>query len=90
MASMDKFMITNWCGVPHKFVRNADGTLAVDRFREVAESGINLVVAYDYGYKTNCEMLAACHEIGLRVTLCGNFERHRDKSICGQIRRQRQ
>lgn len=70
MASMDKFMITNWCGVPHKFVRNADGTLAVDRFREVAESGINLVVAYDYGYKTNCEMLAACHEIGLRVTLC--------------------
>ena len=70
MASMDKFMITNWCGVPHKFVRNADGSVAVDRFREVAESGINLVVAYDYGYKTNCEMLAACHEIGLRVTLC--------------------
>ena len=72
MATMDKFMITNWCGVPHKFVWNADGSLAVDRFREVAESGINLVVAYDYGYKTNCEMLAACHEIGLRVTLCDN------------------
>ncbi len=70
MATMDKFMITNWCGVPHKFVRNADGSVAVDRFREVAESGINLVVAYDYGYKTNCEMLAVCHELGLRVTLC--------------------
>ena len=63
-------MITNWCGVPHKFIRHADGSLAVERFEEMKESGINLMAAYDYGYETNCEMLAACHKLGLRVTLC--------------------
>ena len=62
-------MITNWCGVPHKFIRNADGSLAVDRLAEMKASGINLIAAYDYGYKTNCEMLAACYQLGLRVTL---------------------
>ena len=34
MADLKKFIITNWCGVPHKFIRHADGTLAVDRFEE--------------------------------------------------------
>lgn len=69
MSTMNKFIITNWCGVPNKFIRHADGTLAVDRFEEVRESGINLVAANDYGYETNCEMLAACEKVGLRVTL---------------------
>ena len=54
MADLNKFIITNWCGVPHKFIRHADGTLAVDRFEEVLASGINTVPFYDYGYKTNC------------------------------------
>ena len=69
MADLNKFIITNWCGVPHKFIRHADGTLAVDRFEEVLASGINTVPFYDYGYKTNCEALAACHRLGLKVIL---------------------
>ncbi len=72
MADNKKFMITNWCGIPHKFIRHADGTLATDRLEEMKASGINLIAAYDYGYQTNCEMLAACHKLGLRVTLCDN------------------
>ncbi len=69
MSEMKRFMITNWCGVPRKFIRNADGTLAVHRFEEAREAGINLIAAYDYGYKTNCEVLAACERLGMRVTL---------------------
>ncbi len=69
MASMNKFMITHWCGVPHKFIRHPDGTLAVERFEEMMASGINVMAAYDYGYETNCQMLAACGRLGLRVTL---------------------
>ncbi len=69
MARLHPFFITNWCGVPHKFLRHADGTLAVERFEEAREAGINLIAAYDYGYETNCEVLAACERIGLRVTL---------------------
>lgn len=69
MADLNKFIVTNWCGVPHKFIRHADGTLAIDRFEEVLESGINTVPFYDYGYKTNCEALAACHKLGLKVIL---------------------
>ncbi len=69
MLTPNKFLITNWCGVPHKFIRNADGTLAVHRFEEAREAGINLIAAYDYGYKTNCEVLAACEKLGMRVTL---------------------
>ncbi len=69
MLAPNKFLITNWCGVPHKFVRNADGTLAVHRFEEALEAGINLIAAYDYGYETNCEVLAACEKLGMRVTL---------------------
>lgn len=72
MADNKKFMITNWCGVPHKFIRHTDGTLAIERLEEMRESGINLISAYDYGYETNCEVLAACHKLGLRVTLCDN------------------
>ncbi len=72
MADNKKFMITNWCGVPHKFIRRADGALAVDRLAEMKESGINLISTYDYGFATNCEMLAACHKLGLRVTLSDN------------------
>ena len=56
---MGKFLITHWCGAPHKFIRHADGTLAIDRFEEMMAAGINLMAAYDYGYETNCEMLAA-------------------------------
>lgn len=66
---MDRFTITHWCGVPHKFIRHPDGTLAIERFREMMEAGINLMAAYDYGYETNCEMLAACEKLGLKVTL---------------------
>ena len=69
MSDNKKFMITNWCGIPKKFIRHADGALAVDRLEEMKASGINLISTYDYGYKTNCEMLAACHKLGLRVTL---------------------
>lgn len=66
---MGKFLITHWCGVPHKFIRHADGTLAIDRFEEMMAAGINLMAAYDYGYETNCEMLAASEKLGLKVTL---------------------
>ncbi len=69
MLTPTKFLITNWCGVPHKFVRNEDGTLAIHRFEEALEAGINLIAAYDYGYETNCEVLAACEKIGMKVTL---------------------
>ncbi len=69
MLTPTKFLISNWCGVPHKFVRNEDGTLAVHRFEEALEAGINLIAAYDYGYETNCEVLAACEKIGMKVTL---------------------
>ncbi|MGN1446007.1 MAG: hypothetical protein ACI4WV_06900, partial [Eubacteriales bacterium] len=66
---MDRFTITHWCGVPHKFIRHPDGTLATERFQEMMDAGINLMAAYDYGYETNCEMLAACEKLGLKVTL---------------------
>ncbi len=69
MLTPNKFLITNWCGVPHKFVRRADGTIATERFEEALEAGINLIAAYDYGYATNCEVLAACEKLGMRVTL---------------------
>ncbi len=69
MLTPNKFLISNWCGVPHKFIRNADGTLAVHRFEEALEAGINLIAAYDYGYETNCEVLAACEKLGMRVTM---------------------
>lgn len=65
----DKFLITHWCGVPHKFIRHADGTLAAERFEEMKAAGINLVGTYDYGYRTNCEVLALCERLGLRVTM---------------------
>ncbi len=69
MLTPNKFLISNWCGVPHKFVRNEDGSIATHRFEEALEAGINLIAAYDYGYKTNCEVLAACEKIGMKVTL---------------------
>ncbi len=69
MITPNKFLITNWCGVPHKFIRNADGTLAVHRFQEALDAGINLIAAYDYGYETNCEVLAACEKLGMKVTM---------------------
>ncbi len=69
MAEMNKFMITHWCGVPHKFIRHEDGSLAVERFEEMKEAGLNLIECYDYGYETMCEMLAACEKLGLRVTI---------------------
>ncbi len=78
MADNKRFMITNWCGIPHKFIRHTDGSLAVDRLEEMKASGINLIAAYDYGFETNCEMLAACHKLGLRVTLC---DRRIDKAV---------
>ena len=65
----DRFLITHWCGVPHKYVRHADGTLATERFEEMKAAGINLIGTYDYGYETNCEVLALCERLGLRVTL---------------------
>ncbi len=65
----DRFLITHWCGVPHKFVRHADGTLAAERFEEMKAAGINLICTYDYGYRTNCEVLALCERLGLRVML---------------------
>lgn len=70
MARSDRFLITHWCGIPHKFIRNADGTLNLDRFVEMKESGINLMASYDYGYETNCEMLAACEALGMKVVMC--------------------
>ncbi len=69
MAEMNKFMITHWCGVPHKFIRHEDGSLAVERFEEMKEAGLNLVEGYDYGYETMCAMLAICEKLGLRVTI---------------------
>ena len=69
MADNKRFLISNWCGIPKKFIRHADGSLAVDRLEEMKEAGINLISTYDYGFETNCEMLAACHKLGLRVTL---------------------
>ncbi len=69
MLTPTKFLISNWCGVPRKFIRNEDGTLAVHRFEEALEAGINLIAAYDYGYETQCEVLAACEKLGMRVTI---------------------
>ena len=72
MADMNKFMITHWCGVPHKFIRHEDGTLAAERFEEMKEAGLNLIECYDYGYETMCEVLALCEKLGLRVTIRDN------------------
>ncbi len=69
MLTPNKFLISNWCGVPHKFVRNEDGTIAVHRFQEALDAGINLIAAYDYGFETNCEVLAACEKLGMRVVM---------------------
>ncbi len=63
------FKISHWCGIPHKFIRHADGSLARERFHEMKEAGIDLMASYDYGYETNCEMLSLCGEISMRVTL---------------------
>ena len=65
----DKFLITNWCGIPPSFLRHKDGSLAIDRLEQVKRAGINLLAAYDYGYENNCEFLAACEKLGLKVSL---------------------
>ncbi len=66
---MSNFRISHWCGIPHRFIRRSDGTLAVDRIYEMRESGINLMAAYDYGVKTNIELLRECERLGMKVTL---------------------
>ncbi|MBQ1245326.1 MAG: hypothetical protein IIX90_01655 [Clostridia bacterium] len=72
----DKFLITNWCGVPHCFIRHEDGSLAVDRLEQVKRAGLNLLAVYDHGYETNCEVLAACEKLGLKVSLIEDRIRH--------------
>ncbi len=69
MYTKDQFIITNWCGIPKRFIRHEDGTLAVDRLEEMKDAGFNLVPLEDYGFETNCEALAACQKLGLRVQL---------------------
>ena len=70
----DKFMITCWCGIPKRFIRRPDGTLAAERFIEMKDAGINLVPVSGYGVdgydkETVCEALALCEELGLKVQL---------------------
>ena len=72
MYTPDKFIITNWCGIPQKFIRRDDGSLAIERLIEMKEAGINLIPVSCYGVgeyddKTICEVLAACHELGLKA-----------------------
>lgn len=93
MLTPTKFLISNWCGVPHKFVCNADGSIAVHRFEEALNAGINLIAAYDYGYETNCAVLAACEKIGMKVTLEDNRiykafrdAEHRRELLAGVVR----
>lgn len=69
MAEMKNYPITVWYGVPQSFIRHEDGTLAVERLEEMRDAGINLIDTFDYGYETNCEVLAACERLGLRVIL---------------------
>ena len=89
MADMNRFMITHWCGVPHKFIRHEDGTLAVERFEEMKEAGINLVECYDYGYETQCEALTACERLGLRVTIRDDrIAKAADKTLTREERRE--
>ena len=63
------FLITNWCGIPEAFVRHADGTLAKERIREMADAGLTLLGLDDCGVQTNREMLAACLDCGVRAML---------------------
>ena len=69
MLQHQPFLITNWCGIPASFARRADGTLAVERLREMADSGLTLLGLDDCGMQTNREMLAACQEMGVKALL---------------------
>lgn len=69
MSQKQPFLITNWCGIPASYARHADGTLAVERLREMADSGLTLLGLDDCGVQTNREMLAVCQEIGVKALL---------------------
>ena len=68
MAEFNKYMITHWCAVHPNFIRREDGSLAREQFETVAASGINLTLAC-YDVKTNCEVLALAHELGLKIMI---------------------
>jgi hypothetical protein len=63
------YYITNWCGIPAAYARNADGTLAAERIKEMADAGLTLLGLDDCGVQTNREMLAVCQEIGVKAIL---------------------
>ena len=69
MEKPENFVITCWCGIPPKFIRNADGSLATERLAEMKNAGLNLIPVYDYGYETNREVLRECEKLGLKVLL---------------------
>ena len=79
------FLITNWCGIPEAFVRHADGTLAKERIREMADAGLTLLGLDDCGVQTNRKMLAACLDCGVRAML---FERRATAAVFDAQNRQ--
>ena len=68
MSEMNQFPITSWLGVHAKFIRHADGTIAIERLAEARDAGINLIWA-DYDRETNFAVLEAAEKLGMRVTV---------------------
>lgn len=72
MYTSDRFIITNWRGIPKKFIRRDDGSLAVERLQEMKDAGVNLIPVSGYGVgaydrKTIFEVLTACQKLGLKA-----------------------
>ena len=68
MKQTRRFLITYWCGVPSKFLLDANGEVDVSRFEEMKEAGLNLVIA-SYSPEYNKKVLKICEELGLEVIL---------------------
>ncbi len=81
---MNEFRITQWCGIPHKFIREDDGSFSESRLAEMKEAGINIISTYDYGFETYKELFATCEHLGLKVILA---DKRIDEAIRNSERR---
>lgn len=70
----DRFLTSCWGGIPRRFIRHPDGSLARERLAEMKEAGIDVVPVSGYGVapydrETVNEVLAECEKLGLRAQL---------------------
>jgi len=68
MLNKDRYTITEWYGVPQKYIVDEKGELAEFRIREMAEAGFTLI-SIAYTPELNKKVLAICEKYGLECTV---------------------